>query len=439
MKKLFFLAAAAALAACSNDALVEAPSPEAPARIAFETYAPVSTRATGTGAENSPETTKHDLSDYHESFVVWGIHDTENWTDTNPLFKECKVSYANNAWTTAVERFWNRTKKYSFRAAAPFTDNAPKWVLNSSNELKIEDVELSGAMVSPADLSGVLKDKTQNGVTTKVADGASSLKDITNDIDYMIAHNVDNLDAPAADGKQNLEFDHILSRFNVTAMVKKDDNSKSEVKLTSVTFGNYVKNGSFAQDASNHTGTGVTDKGSLACWQLGTEKFAKNDVSAQCPTGNLSETKEAIYAGLVIPQNMAYENVNLNGTLNNASGSRSKIGGQTVTNDPSEPLINIQYTITTTDQAATDGASRTRADAVTYTETFNYTYNLAKAFGMDGTTGKDKIAFNEGWMYTLNIIIDLTATGPNRIQFVPEVYEWHEGGTGDIPQPQATN
>ena len=106
-------------------------------------------------------------------------------------------------------------------------------------------------------------------------------------------------------------------------------------------------------------------------------------------TGNalaeVSDEAKHVLQSLVIPQNVAYQKVNRDGSTVETA-----------------PYLYIEYTI--------NG------------EPFNATYNLANAFGLiaDGN-----IPFNEGWQNNLNITIDAA-----EIKFAANAFVWDSSNEG---------
>lgn len=382
MKKLAYLSLAAVAmltAACNNEMLTEevANNDLNPTRISFETYSPSTTR----GAENSDATEKHGLNEHHDKFMLWGWY-TPAGQSQQLLFNNEEVTYKapSGPWLTKNARFWDMNASYEFLAAAPF--NQP-WTLTANRERAINDVTLTGETLP-------LVKTTDADATPNVN---ANFKDCA-DEDLMISHKAVvtkvNRDPVA------LEFDHILSRFNITARVYGLEDVTS-CTINSIKIGNLVKKGSFSE------ATAAADPaGSYARWTLAADKFAANAIEAAANVA-LTPYKQVVYQGLVIPQPAAFEEVEPNG-LTPAGVAAA------------EPELQISYTI-----VSKDG----------YTQTNTYTYNLAKAFGKT-----DVLPFNEGWMNTLNILINLSdgdtpGPGPivvtDRITFTAQVYQWAQG------------
>ena len=103
-----------------------------------------------------------------------------------------------------------------------------------------------------------------------------------------------------------------------------------------------------------------------------------------------------VYRALVIPQEVAYENLPLSGPLNTSTA---------------KPYLMVKYTM--------DYGNNT-------TESFTSYYNLAAAFGKNATD--DKLPFNEGWMNTLDITL-----GPETIEFSGQVNQFAAQSSVNIP------
>jgi hypothetical protein len=100
------------------------------------------------------------------------------------------------------------------------------------------------------------------------------------------------------------------------------------------------------------------------------------------------------------------------------TAAKPAVAAYTAVANTSKPYFRIKYTI--------QGGTGSEA----YTETFTSYYNLVAAFknydndghqsnGTAIASGEDKIAFNEGWQNTLHITINPTA-----IEFTADVAEW---------------
>ena len=129
-----------------------------------------------------------------------------------------------------------------------------------------------------------------------------------------------------------------------------------------------------------------------------------------------------IIESLIIPQDADYEVVALDGQAHDAVLYTTE-EYNTLNNTNLENLDNVDITQKTKIAAINEvGANSKPYFVLIYTignEEFKAYYNLANAFGMDGTSNKTKIAFNEGWQNTLNILLN-----PAKIEFDADIYEW---------------
>lgn len=345
-------AAALMFAACAQfDTVNDVPESE-PQAIGFDTFANLPTKA---NPENSTVTdVTDDLSIHHESFKVWGYKNVA----TDYVFDGVVITHNGTAWNYADDddkKYWDKAATtYEFYAAAP--DNAG-WVLQEKtaaqddNRFTIDNVEL--------------KDETLASKTF-----VESLKDLPTNEDLMIAN--PNSVAKAKFGeKVQFEFYHILSRLNIT--VNKKSTLTDMVVLESISVKDLLNTANFDESKP------ITTAGSTERW---TKTADKGNL-----TGNalpeVTTSAQHVLQSLVIPQNVAYQNVNRDGSTVETA-----------------PYLYIEYTI--------NG------------EPFNATYNLANAFGL---TADGNIPFNEGWQNNLNITIDAA-----EITFAANAFVWANSG-----------
>ena len=194
-----------------------------------------------------------------------------------------------------------------------------------------------------------------------------------------------------------LHFNHILSRLNIT--VKKgatltNANANAKLDVVSLEVNHMATKGSFDEHAT------VTDlsQGSTKRWTVTTDNPKVTYVANAL--ANVTDNEKYILQSLVLPQEVEYEKISLDGKVGD---NRTEISNAT------QPYMKIVYTIQTTDGQSTP---------TTNSETYTAYYNLAAVFGANSST-TNKVAFNEGWQNTLNITIDADA-----ITFEPKVYQW---------------
>lgn len=350
MKKNFFmLAATAALfAACAETDLVNEVNVESNSQeIGFSTYAGKVTRA-----ENSTVTETLGLEDHHGTFAVWAYKNT-----MKPyVFNYVKVTKEGNAWTYSPAKYWDKAANtYEFYAASPYRAD---WVLNVSTDAQNDDYFTLASFT--------LDDKT-------IADTeyVESFNGVTNQ-DLMIAspEKIEK-DAIVAHQDVQLDFNHILSRLNVTVARGSNIAANDVVKLKSISIKNLPNSGSFTEKAIDVASS--------------TERWELTGVEGNITGKALEEVKDEpsyVIQSLVIPQNANYEKVDRD-LLNNTTFTA--------------PYLYIEYSIGS--------------------EPFSATYNLANAFGK--TDAGQYVSFYEGWQNTLNITLDAYA-----IVFDAVTFKW---------------
>ena len=360
MKKSYLMMAAAAtmLAACSqSDVLNEVQVQEEAQAIGFSTYAGKATRAENSTAENVSNLELH-----HGSFKVWGYKDTY----TGFVFDNVRVT-ADGAgnWTYSPKKYWDKAAtNYHFYAAAP--DNG-LWNLSTNSTAQDDDY----FYINSFTLQGTsLEDNVYKNTFAAV-----------NDCDLMIASpcviDRSKYAASIPASKVQLEFNHILSRLNVT--VNKGSNILGEtLNVTSFKVYNLKNTGSFNEIAELNgdiltVGTNKRWTTTDATYEIA--GYGLNDV-AQNNAGN-----QYIFQSLVIPQPAGFESVD------RAAESATA------------PYFIIEYTISG--------------------EPFKAAYNLSNAFGDD-----DGMVFCEGYQNTLHLTIDAET-----IVFDAQVYEWADKNT----------
>lgn len=395
MKKNYFLLAATTMmfAACAQTDLVnEVVTEETPQAIEFETFANKQTRA----VENNEDAdyVENDLSNHHESFLVWGYKNTDA---TDKVFDGVTVNWKNSSsvWDYVDQEegvtpvYWDKAAtSYDFYAVAPAKESF--WTLNANTADQDDDYITTSKFTVT----------THNYNTLSYTTGAtSSFKDITDAEDLMIA--AKNRVSKAVGDVPNsvsLDFTHILSRLNVTVKA-----SISGVKVQSIVIGNIDANGTF-NEVPTKTVDGVKtdiladgdlEAGTTLRWNTDND----NAVSYTFPGIDLElSTTTPYYAiqSLLIPQIVSLESVAVN---------------TTDFTSVNHPYLYIQYTI--------NGEPYTQA------------HNLAAAFGAkaddsDPTTDEyQTVAFNEGWQNTLNLEI-----GGDLIVFTGNVASWTDASTG---------
>lgn len=393
MKKYLFIAAAATLAACSNETLVETPQLPEEKEVAIDFGTDM---ANMTRAENSSAETKYALSKYHDTFYVWGYKRVEESTSTHNYItvfngiddvvdvdgtdeKHSLVTWdaTNSLWTYAPARFWDKSATYyNFYAAAP---KQYAWVATVDDLEDMDDED--DVKFSLADFVADGLSLAQNAEKPTPSETSLFAKDTKTNPDLMISNDIIKHDKYTTD-KVNFEFNHILSRLNIA--VRKDATVTGVVKITEVKLYNLKNKGTFTEAFGSTGLTAETLKeGTDKRWASSLKDNKQtvvgiafdNQSTAAAPTTEVdavegpdyiggSTTSTAtniagtdfnfIYQGLVIPQTVNYVACNMNGT--DVYDAANKVALSTDT----KPFIKISYTI--------DG------------EPFVYYYNLAEVF-----------------------------------------------------------
>ena len=356
------------LAACSTNDEIQAPQQEM-SSIDFATYAPTMTRA----AENSSSDTRNELSAHHTTFKVWG--NKKVGATSTDVFKGQEVSYNDSKWTYDPVRYWDKTASYNFYAVAPAKNSTSdiNWSFSNGN-FSLSDFTLTGKSLSVSASNDV--------------EAGASFKDV--DIDLMLAHDITNY---SNYGTVALEFDHILSRFNIGVKAT-SPNQNHTITVNEVKVFNLNMKGDF-----NENTTGLADNelknGTTKRWSNTSEPTSGVGYSYESGTQDFT-TEKFVYRALVIPQEVEYEYLPLDGSsdLTNA-----------------KPYLMVKYTMDY-------GNNKT--------ESFTSYYNLAAAFGKNAAG--DTLPFNEGWMNTLHITL-----GPETIEFSGQVNEFAAKEDVNIP------
>ena len=365
MKKNYFMLAAATmmLAACAETELVnEVNTVAEPQAISFETFANKVTRA-----ENSTQGNKWDLEKHQTEFNVWSAKQLGDGTwvtvyaDATP---DERVYLDGGAWKVTTTKYWDKAAtRYRFYAAAPVAD----WgydVNSTAADFSDDFLTLNGVVL--------------NGTNLSVEKGSISYQDswlnVGGDKDYLIATDKvveRSFYTGATVEKVNLEFNHILSRLNIT--VKKSEalnTAGAAVVVTGLNVYGLHNAGNFNEGVD--LGTDVLANGTIKRW---TTTGTTTDITGH--TYTMTNSPAYLVQSLVIPQEVGYEPVDRDGTT-----------------PETMPYFVISYTI--------DG------------EPYTATYNLAHAFA-----GEHDVKFCEGWQNTLNITINATS-----IEFDSEVFQW---------------
>lgn len=355
MKKNYLLMAAVAtmFAACSETDFVNdvAIGENAKKAIDFATFSEKATRLT----ENSEESYAGSLSTHHDDYKVWAYRSTSNILE----FDGTVVAASTNSY--GETKYWDKEANwYEFYAAAP-GDAAWTFIGNTTNK----------------DQAYFTRNVTLAGTNFSTGASATLLTTFkgTGDKDLMIAApcNVAN----ASFGTVNFNFIHILSRLNI--MVKKDAAAPA-IELDYVKVYGLKSTGTFDESEAAVT------TGSIGRWD---NPALSGDVTyTSVVDHSVTVAGNYVLECLVIPQNVAYEEVKTDGSIVEA-----------------QAYIEIAYTI--------NG------------EQYKAYYNLAALFG---ATAGQTIAFYEGWQNTLTITLS-----PVAIAFEANNEVWSEPAEKVIP------
>ena len=365
-------------------------------------------------------------------------------------------------WTYSPLVFWDKSAtKYDFYAAAPADLG---WVWDNENKkLSLDNFSVDGAPIAASAT-----------VDPKAVFGANDImisEDITNYTSFK---------SFTASTKEpvNLSLIHLLSRLNIG--IKKATPLLDDyiVNLKSIKIYKMKSNGKFneGQEITHNTlATGTYDR-----WIAPTNAQTYYDGVGYETSTVVTTSLNYVYQALAIPQEIVYQSLELNGS--DAASSENayltieydiwnKAVEQVVwsAEDAKEYNAALEGALNSTDELTLDQANAyntalglsypstkaagdhlSDAQAATYNATlpgavaegdeitpavasrklddYSYTYNLADAFNGDGAT--TNVAFNEGWMNTLNITIN-----PIAIEFDAVVYEWAPTTPVDIDVP----
>ena len=504
-KSLFIIAAAVALfAACEdNDAIrkdLKDGDTESNGVIGFTSFTEKVTKA-----ENSESLYSWTFFNHQESFQVWA---RKNNQPLKEIFDGTKVTVTENAgvytYSYSPERYWDKVAdNYFFYAAAPApADGAAwSWTFNGGNTIIDGPSTINKGYFTIAGdnfaLNGVNLQSVENGGATTALKNV--FKTATNnsktDVDLLIAD-----DAPVAKSfynkanpdAVNLNFIHILSKLNITVSTSLDENDY-DVDLLGFEVKNVPNTGSFNENTANlaadkkwvrwtldATPTKVAIPTGIEAYDASTYTI-DTDKKVDVPYTNTTATapvaapgKKYIVESLIIPQNINYERVALDGGAHDAVNQAAvpfasyeayeearhndvtrltqeqfnalinagafvawsayvQVAGETIDEDE----FNNRVADASEIKAVNTAAYTVPAEpyfTITYSingEVFTANYNLVAAFKnydndghlADGTTAitETTFPFYEGWQNTLNIIIKPTA-----IQFTADVAQWSD-------------
>ena len=395
-RNFLWVAAAAMLAACSNDVVLREnvqTQTDASKAIGFSSYSESITRG--------DVDVKTNLEYYHFTFAVYGTKKSVNDNKVQYVFGGAPVAADANSnsdavlnpdgttctyqeeepdpilgdWAYTDPRFWDKQANYNFIAYAPVSENNPiryyyktvgAEVGATGNEFKTsEDYTLTGTNLQAT------------ATEAEIVKGFTVSEEEAGDLDLMISNN-NKQNGAGHDDEVKLVFRHILSKLNVT--FKKGENlANSDVTVTEVTIAGLDNIGTYAEsdyvysEDAKHTG-----------WTASTAESDEEVYALEYGGENVSQKLDAKYyfiESLVIPQEIEEEQVTL----------------------------TAKYTIKTGN----------------YSEDYVYTLDLYEVEALR--------SFFDGFNYTLNFTIN-----PDVIKFDATVKTWDNVAAVDrtIPEPE---
>lgn len=478
MKKSYLIIAAAAaiFAACQDtDSIREIKDKGTNnAAITFATGSEKLTRA-----ENSDALYTWTFFVHQSDFKVWGykildptvaVFGEEDGKGTKVTVVEdngsYKYSYDENG--TKPLRFWDKiSPSYQFFAAAPAQPTDGLWTFNYTGATA--DAYGTGLFSTTSSLHGVNLQSVKNGKAS--GNLRNSFKEATvengteKDIDKMIAapcqveqssYNKANPDAV------HLNFIHILSKLNVTIKTDLASNLYT-VKLLDFKVMNMPGKGNFTED-NNPSQSGNNSRWNQTGYTYSDKINYLTGIDNSTNAVDVTSSKKYIVESLVIPQDINYERVALDGEAKEAINTQDVLFASyaeytqatpveellteaqfdALKDDPDADKTKITKT-PATDIAAYDAVANTNEHSsepyfvISYSinnDVFTQYYNLVAAF--NGLTnnetaftgdkaGKNVLKFNEGWQNTLNINIH-----PTEIQFTADIADWSTTESGEF-------
>ena len=451
-----------------------------------------------TKAENSDALYSWTFFNHQESFQVWA---RKNNQPLKEIFEGTKVTVTEESgvytYAYSPERYWDKVAdNYFFYAAAPAPADGAAWAWTFNNggitsatsidkgyfTIENNKFALNGVNLQSVENGGATTALINMFKTAKVTKESTEYKDV----DLLIAD-----DAPVAKAfynkanpeAVNLNFIHILSKLNITVSTSLDENDY-DVYLLGFEVKNVPNTGSFNENTANlaadkkwirwtldATPTKVAIPTGIEAYDADTYTIDESKgkevpyTSTTAPAPVAAPSKLYIVESLIIPQNINYERVALDGAAHDAVNQAgvpyqsyeayeaAKHNDQTrLTEDEFNALIKDDGNGGKTFADGISDDNKTKISeipeihidpytvpvqpyfTITYSingEVFTANYNLAAAFKgydndghlADGTTAitETTFPFYEGWQNTLNIIIKPTA-----IQFTADVAQWSD-------------
>ena len=360
---VFIAATATMLASCSND-LFQNDYQEEPAVIGFTSYSETGTRG--------DITKQYNLEFYHNTFAVYGTKQSKNdATDIQYLFGGAATaagvqngvtcSYQDPTkpsvlgdWRYDDPRFWDKQADFDFIAYAPAA-SLIRYYYSAANALP----GATGNEFKTTDTYTLEGTNIQSTPTT-----AEKVKGFTveanGDLDLMVAGHVGQLNGASYRDYVNLQFRHILSKFNVKVL-KGEGLNNAVVKVKEVTISGLDDSGDYTSSTYvPATTSGWASSSVNNTYKLTYENTTGTTLNSGTYTGNPAVfTPGAPYyfiESLIMPQAIADDQVTVTVKYSIESTTSSLVQNFTNTFDlyDLENLRNLNegynYTLTCTVQ-----------------------------------------------------------------------------------------
>lgn len=336
--------------------------------IGFNSFAEKATRG--------DVTNKNNLEFYHQTFTVYGTKKNDIDEKVTKVFDRINCTYSSGDavygdWKYNTPRYWDKQATYRFRAFAPAGAEMAFAYADSDDGFELKD----GNFTLNYTLAGTNVATMEYGKEN--VNGFSETK-TGGDIDIMTS----NTDERHGSLKEvvNLQFKHILSKFNV-AVAKSEALASADVTVNYVKISGLMNSGSYSEASSDPvqpTASGAATKSGWSNQASSDSYILKSNASGDiddhyCDVNvkNINDYKFFIES-IVMPQDIA-------------SG---------------DATVEINYTTTTEDEKGNK-----------YAETFTSSFDMNSQAKIASFAGRCN--------YTLRITID-----PEIIQFDATVFEW---------------
>lgn len=300
-----------------------------------------------TKAENSDALYSWSFYDHQETFQVWA---RKNNQPTKEIFEGDTVFVTKESgvykYKYAPDRYWDKlAEKYYFYAAAPAPAEGAewKWEFNAGGITNAETIDKGYFTIedNKFSLNGVNLQSVENG---KPSDALkNSFKTATNnsikDVDLLIADETPvarsfyNKANPEA---VNLNFIHILSKLNITVSTSLDKtgNNKHVVDLLAFEVKNVPNTGSFDESKTMPNNKKairwtLDDAPSKIAIPTGIDAYNATtyaiDDNSKVAVPHTTDGKKYIVESLIIPQEIKYQRVALDGKAHDAVNENTAV------------------------------------------------------------------------------------------------------------------